>query len=294
MRQASKLALLAALLLPACVGPFAGPRTATVAGHVRRLPDPATARIELYRWDDGVPVRLPGADVTPRPDGSFRTERLAPARYLLALRVADRPVSVVEALVPPGPAVDLVARDVVGRATLEIDALPGATGEQRLLLTRPEEGVPLVDRREVVVRRDATSRVRGLVPGRWRLDVVGTGATCEIDVPARETTIVLASAPPPLGSGCDVHGRVLRTDGSPAPGVAVTFRPLAADESSAVAWGRYALTDFDGGYHVVGVPAGPVLVRLESRDAAVPHLPVPERLTIPPSGSLVRSFVVGP
>lgn len=290
-------ALVPALLLSACVAPTELEPTGPLAvrGVVRGLERPQHAEVAVYRVTaGGVVRRLVGADVHVDTHGRFETEPLNPDHYLFALRSPGRPVSVVRVPVPPAPPVTLVARDPVGPAKLELRRGPDAPAEMRVLLSRVEEGVPVVDRRPVTISGDAVSLVEGLTPGRWRVDVLGTGATTEIDVPDAAKTLELTVRAPPIGVGVQMKGRVLRQDGEPAAGLAVTVRPLNDDGTAALSWGRYAVTDSDGGYHLVAVPAGRALLRIESRDAVFRRLPSPEMVTIPPSGEIDRSFVVLP
>jgi len=282
------------LLLGACVGPkpqeAAGPLS--VRGTVRGLERPQHARIAIYRVTPyGVVSRLHGADVQVDADGRFESEILTPDLYLFAMRAPGHPVSLVRVPVPPAPPVTLVAREPLGPASLEVRRAPGSRGPLSLLLSRVDEGVPVVDRRPVTVS-DATSLVEGLTPGRWRVDVLGTGATTEIEVPRAAKRLKLTLTAPDLDTGAEMKGRVLRADGGPARGLAVTVRPLSPDGSVAQAWGRYAVTNSDGGYHLVGIPAGRALLRVESRDAVFRRLPDAEIVTIPPSGQVDRSFVV--
>ncbi len=291
-----RLALLVPLLAGCISNPTAPPPAAMrLRGEVVGLERPATARIDVYRMGDrGIAERLHGADVTPAADGSFTTSVLLPGRYLLALRAGDRPVSTITLPVPPAPYARLVARDPPGRASLELrHDLPGVKSIS-LLLTQPEEGVPVTDRRTVAVRAGVTSLVRGLTPGVWRLDVVGAGATTEIIVPDAEQTLLLTVSPPAVGTGAQLMGRVLREDGSRAVGLVVSVRAIAEGATDPADWGRYARTDSDGGYRLAGLTPGRALLRVECRDALYSRLPPPEIVTIPPSGVLRRSFVVGP
>jgi len=305
-----KTALLTTLALSpalsACVGPT--PQKATgplsVRGSVRGLEYPQHARIAIYRVSPfGVVERLHGADVTADADGRFETEPLNPDQYLFAMRAPGHPVSIVRVPVPPAPPTTLVARPPLGLAKLELTRGAETRGPLSLLLSRVDAGVPVVDRRPVSIAA-ATSLVEGLTPGRWTLDVLGTGATTEIDVPAGARRLVLTLDAPITPNGVEMKGRVLRSDGEPALGLAVTVRPLTVRPltvrplseggSMAGAWGRYALTNSDGGYHLVGIPPGPALLRVESRDAVFRRLPRAEVVTIPPSGRVDHSFVVDP
>jgi len=292
------LLLSIASLLGACAGPT--PQQATgplsVRGTIRGLEHPETARIAIYRVTPfGVVERLPGADADVDADGRFESEMLNPDLYIFALRAPGHPVSIVRVPIPPAPPVTLVARKALGLgpASLEIRRAPGSEGPLRLLLSRVEEGVPVVDRRPVTVT-DSVSLIDGLTPGRWSVDVLGTGATTEIEIPKTAKLLTLTLRAPQLNAGAEMKGRVLRNDGEPASGLAVTVRMLAPDGSATESWGRYALTNSDGGYHLIGLPAGRALLRVESRDAVYWRLPGAEVVTIPPSGRLDRSFVVDP
>lgn len=290
-------AFLPLVLLAGCVAnPVAErPKPMPVRGHVDGMEHPEHAWIELYRMTDrGVAVRMHGAEVRPLTDGSFATTPLRPARYLFALRAPDRPVSTITVPVPPAPPARLVARDPLGAASIQLrHDVPGVE-ELTVLLSTTEDDAPVTDRRRVAVRTGVTSLVRGLGPGRWRLDVVGTGATTEIDVPDTAETLTFTVSPPQVGSAAEMMGRVFRADGAPAEGVAVTLHPLDEGTRQAASWGRYALTDSDGGYRLAGLTAGPARLRVESRDAVHRRLPRPEVVTIPPSGVVRRSFVIEP
>jgi hypothetical protein len=298
VRTRSVLLLLSSLVLAVgCVhgGASRQPQAQRLHGTVEGLPHPEHARIELYRLTgSGIVERLHGAEVTPATDGSFRTSPLLPARYLLALRADDRPVSVVTLPVPPAPAARLSAREPLGSASLEVrHDLPGVE-EIELLLSQIESGVPVVDRRSARVRAGVTSLVRGLSPGKWYLDVVGAGATTELEVPDSGERLTLTISPPAVGTGAQMMGRVFREDGRPASGIAVTVRGIPEGSAEPAAWGRAAVTDSDGGYRLAGLPEGRALLRLECRDAVHARLPHPSIVTIPPSGVVRRSFVVGP
>jgi hypothetical protein len=284
------------LALAACVGPTPQKPTGplSVRGAVRGLDFPQHARIAVYRvTEGGVVERMQRADIEVDSDGRFQSEPLNPDRYLFAMRSPGRPPSIMRVRVPPAPPMTLVARAPLGQARLEIRRNADATAPVSVLLSRVDEGLPVVDRRSATVG-DAVSLIEGLTPGRWRLDVLGTGSTTEIEVPEAPKHITLTLANPPIGVGAEMKGRVMRTDGSPAAGLAVTVRPLAEDGSAALAWGRFALTNSDGGYHLVALPPGPALLRIESRDAVFRRVPAPEIVTIPPSGGVDRSFVVAP
>ncbi len=284
------------LLLGACAGPkplkVTGPLA--VSGTVTGLKRPQHARIAIYRVSlDGVVERMHGADANADDEGRFESEPLNPASYIFALRAPGRPVSIVRVPVPPALPITLVARPPLGPARLMVSLADPSSGPRNLLLSRVEEGVPVVDRRAITVA-DPISIVEGLSVGRWRLDVLGTGATTEIEIPAGARRLTLDLVVPEIGVGPEMKGNVIRADGGSAQGLAVTVRPLAADGTIAQAWGRYALTDSDGGYHLIGLPPGRALIRLESRDAVFRRLPSPEIVVIPPSGRMDRSFVVYP
>ena len=285
------------ILLTACVGgPAPVPSEAQrLRGVVEGLERPDHARVEVFRTTDaGIVERLHGAAVTPGADGTFATSPLLPGRYLLALRAGDRPVSVITLPVPPAPHARLVARRALGNASLELRHELPDVEELAVALTHTERGVPVTDRRAVAVRAGVTSLVRGLTPGRWQLDLVTGGATTELSVPEGAGTLTYTVSPPAVGAGAQMVGRVLREDGQPARSVAVTVRGFPEGAETPAEWGRYALTDSDGGYRLAGLSAGRALLRIECRDAVHRRVPRPEIITIPPSGVMRRSFVVGP
>ena len=308
MRRHPLVVAFVALVVTGCGGlPLTGAarpdaeRAAALHGTVRGLARPEAARVALYRQEaPDLALRMPSADAAVDVAGRVRTAVLAAGRYVPALRAPGHPVSIVRTVVPPAPAVTIHARPAAGAALLEIRRGAGAAGASSVVLSREEEGLPVVERHVAALPAEESGAVEiaGLLPGRWRVDVVGTGWTTEVDVPAAGAVTLLLDPPPlpPLGT-VEVRGHVLRVDGAPAPDVAVTLRAMVEDTAtgvpSASAWGRYALTDSDGGYHVVGVPAGRTLRRLECRDAIYPGVPTPEAVAIPPSGEERRSFVLG-
>ena len=269
------------------------PRPMTLSGTVTGLAHPEAARVDLYRMTEkGVPRRMHGAGVVPAADGSFETTALLPAKYLLALRAEGRPVSVVSVPVPPSPAARLVARDPIGHVGLELrHDVPGVE-TLRVLLSSVEAGLPVTDRREVEIRAGRATLVPALTPGAWQLDVLGTGATTSVQIPDAGPTQVLMVSPPAVGTAGVLMGRVIRVTGEPAVGVAVSAHSVSAGSTSTAAWGRFAVTDSDGGYRLEGLTAGANLLRVTCRDGVHHRLPAPAMVTIPPSGVVRRSFVV--
>ncbi len=290
------LALLCAFA--SCATPWNRPALTFVRGEVHGLERPEHARVDAYRLVPGrAPERVPGVEATPDRDGRFRMSVLVAGRYLLALRAPGRPVSTTEVAPVRNAAVVLRARPPVGTASFEVRAdRDGLLSPVGIVVSRADGATRVVDRREAVVRSDVASRVAGLSPGRWRLDLVGRADTTEVEIPDEEAVMVLrlgAATPAPDGTA-SLSGRVVYLDGSPAAGFAVTVRPLVNRDASASAWGRYGMTDSDGGYYIARLPAGRALLRVECREGVVRALPLPEGVTIPPSGVMNRSFVIGP
>jgi len=288
-------ALACAVLLAGCVTSPPSAAAQRIRGTVVGLDRPEEAHVELFRLtSNGVAQRLHGAEAVPGSDGRFSTSLLLPGRYVLALRAPGRPPSVVTLPVPPAPEVRLVARVADPAASLELRHDVAGAAMLEVVLTRVEDGLPVPDRRRLPVPAGAPLRIDGLTPGRWSLDLVGLGVTTEVDVGAEGSLAAVVLDPPTVGSGAPMIGRVLREDGSPARGVAVTVRSYPEGTLAPSAWGRSTLTDSDGGYRLVGLPSGRVLVRVECREAVQTRLPKPAVMSIPPSGVVRRSFVVGP
>lgn len=288
-------ALACAALLAGCVTNPPPEAAQRIRGTVVGLDRPEDAQVEVFRLvSSGVAQRLHGAEAVPGSDGRFSTSLLLPGRYVLALRAPGRPPSLVTLPVPPAPEARLVARRADPAASLEVHHDVPGVATLDVILTRVEDGLPVPDRRRLQVSAGAPERIDGLTPGRWSVDLVGLGATTEVEVGTDGALRTVALDPPAVGLGAPMIGRVLREDGSPARGVAVTVRSYPEGTVAPATWGRSTLTDSDGGYRLVGLPTGRVLVRVECRDTVHTRLPKPAVMSIPPSGVVRRSFIVGP
>jgi hypothetical protein len=292
------LVAVAAALLAGCRSPgFGTPRPQRVEGRVEGATDlPADAHVAVYRMDEhGLPVPLAGERPVPDARGAFATSLMAPGRYVLALRSVALAPSLTTVSVPPASPATLRAHSTQRGLELSL-ALAGeapAALEVRLTEARTLADVP--DRRECVLAPGEARTVRYLAPGLWRLDLPALGATADValwrdDAESRRLELTAPAAT----VGSEVFGVVIRLDGSPAPGVAVTVRPMRDDGGAAEPWGRYALTDAAGHFRVAGVRAGEALVRVETRDVPYALLPPPRRVRIPPSGTLEMGFLVRP
>ncbi len=296
----------AGLLTAACTSPPTPSESQVlpIQGRVEGLDATITdAAIEVSRIERGVAYPVVGLQTTLRPNGSFTTELVAPGRYIVALRIPDRPPSEVAVRVPPAPPVTLRLAPPLGELSLEVrpsasiasassHSVPPRT-ELECVLTRAVSPGRVPDRRTLRLSGAAPAAFGGLTPGSWRLDVPAWGATTDLFL-AETAQPSVFSVPLELAElgTAEVFGRVIRLDGSPVRGVAVTARPPSSSDQELPSWGRYALTDSDGEYRIHGIPAGPTMLSVENRHAVFARLPDPVEITISPSGSAYRGFVI--
>jgi hypothetical protein len=247
------------------------------------------AAVQVYRVDgEGLATPDPFETVKPDALGRFTTRVLSPGRYRIVYRSFEAPPSVGSANVPLDT--NVVLRPVVESGLVQLRARSsGEAATCRLTECKPKDGVP--DVREFTCDARSSTILRGLRRGLWTLDIPTSGATTEIDVTGGDELRELLVDPPAPTTGASISGVVLRIEGTPAPWMVVTVRPLAA---SATRWGRYATTGLDGAYRIVGIPPGRSLVRVECRESPVRILPAPQTIEIPPSGVVQLGWVVEP
>jgi hypothetical protein len=259
---------------------------------------PKEALVEVYRVGMKGAVQVEPLEYV-RPDrlGRFHSRVLAPGQYVTVYRPPDLPPSIAHARVPSHDTVALRPAVTAGLVQLRITPGPGITAVTRCRLTQadPPEAVP--DRRVFALAPlgiIGPVYVRGLQPGRWRLDLIDTAQTTEIVLPATDEVRELAVDPPPLSPGAFLTGEVRLTDAGPATGLVVTVRGLGGTEWIADAWGRYCVVPPSGHYEIHGIPPGRSLVRVESRETVYRGLPSPQQVSISPSGRLELGFIVRP
>lgn len=295
MRRTAVLAA-AAVLLAACAASssWSRPSPGRLRGKIEGVRNPsAAARVQVYGLDeDGLVTRAPHESVPVDADGRFATRPLSPGRYRIIYRDPAAPPSVTTVRVPVESPV--VMHRVTGSDLVELRALTAASQPLDCRLTSEARVEGVADVREFRCSPEREAVVRGLRPGRWRIDVLGVGATTEIDLPAGSSAREVTIDPPPVGEGGSVIGQVRRLDGRGAGSFFVTARPLDPSRAAAERWGRFAETDGEGAYRIVGIPPGEALVRVECREVLARILPAARRVTIPPSGALVQGFLVEP
>jgi len=200
----------------------------------------------------------------------------------------------------PLPSASCRLRVVVVDGTLR--PIPRARAEVRPAATPGASGDPVLDRDDTLAPAPAsgTSAADGtltipLPAGRWavtvRADGYGAvGATADLQEGAVEDPLRIVLFP-----AATLEGTVLRSPGSPRPGVVVEARPIGNDGLHArVA----AAADGAGKYKLEGLPPGRILVsvRLASgvvRAAGVVEVPGTSRFDILlPGGATVRGRVV--
>ncbi len=298
-RGSAPAACAALLALAACTAPrsvASEQAPGTIAGRLEGASSLSPgSRVEVYCEGPGsTAVPLPFADAKLDTLGRFRTGPLPPGRYVLVWRGDEAPPSITATRVPaPGPA-EMQPIVASGLVQLRID-LPAAAREPvrcRLTEAAPPERVP--DRRDVLVEPRSPRFVRGLRPGRWRIDLPTVGASTEIDLPAGVSQRQVSLDFPPIAPGAELDGRVTLLDGSPCGPVAVTARRVSEPGSGGEAWARFAMTDAEGRYRILGLPPGPCMVRVEDREVLYQILPAGRIVEIPPSGKVDLGFVVEP
>jgi len=291
-RTAALLVVVAAAA--SCRSPEIPDRTpAAVHGKIEGVQKIAKdATVQVYRVD-GAGLATPDPFETVKLDslGRFTTRVLSPGRYRLVYRSLEAPPSITAANVPLDTHV--VLRPVVQAGLVQLRARSnGDAVTCRLTECKPADGIP--DVREFTCDSRSTLVLRGLRRGLWTLDVPATGDTTEVEVSGGDDLRDLLVDPPAPTTGASISGVVHRLDGTPAPWMAVTVRPLAASGASATRWGRFATTDLSGAYRIVGIPPGTSLVRVECRESPARILPSAQVLEIPPSGTVQLGFVVEP
>ena len=292
--KALVLVLVAGLAACRSVPQIDDPSPGLVSGRIEGVQniDPAS-RVQVYGVDgDGLVTREPFETVTPDRLGRFVTRVLSPGRYRFVYRNPDAPPSVTSVRIPIDTPV--VLRPVVESGLTELRAASASAEARVCRLTAEKARDGIVEVREFRCSSQEPALLRGLRPGRWRLDLPEIGATTEIDLPFASAQREMVIDPPEVEAGATLSGEVRRIDGAGGAWLIVAVRPMDGLGETAGRWGRYAVTDLKGQYRVVGIAPGTALVRVECREVPVRILPVPHVLGIPPSGTLEMSFIVEP
>ena len=295
---AAGVALVVVLAAGGCASRLAAPEVGRNRGRIEPASAlPAHPRVQIYRVDaDGIAARMHEAEAPLDARARFETGPLAPGPYVLALRSATLPLSLTSLRVEgPTTAVLRPVTDTAPLLQLRIEPPRDSAGPIEVRLTHEATTEVVVDRREATIQPGGFVTLRGLRPGRWRVDLPRLGWTTEIILVAGAGARDFVLDPPPLPeSAAVVTGVITDLRADPAPGLAVTIRPLAPDTGDAQAWGRLATSDRDGAYRVVGVAPGPSHLRVERRERLHRRIPAPRAVTIPPSGEVRLGFVVEP
>ena len=279
-----------------CASSDVGAASGRITGRLRadRIPPDATAEVDL---DEGDGPATPVVGVAVRVDdlGRFTTGSLRPGRYLVVVRTREAPPSTASAVIPGRADVDIRLGTPASGTTVTLESPATVTGVRTLRLVPAAPRGPVPDRREVVLLPGQQSRVAGLAPGLWHVDVMPDGATADFEVPAGEGVPRFVIDPPDFpGVGVALEGTVVRKGGGPAFGAAVTVRATLADGTTVEPWGRVALVDRNGRFRVDRLAPGTAYVRVESRDAAFRILPAPQLIGISPPAETGRAFTVEP
>jgi hypothetical protein len=296
MRNLPAAAALFGALAACATPPDAPPGLARARGRILADPLPADARIEVLRRDDlGLASPLVGFDVVPDRLGHFRTQPLAPGRYVLVLRSRDVPPAFANVRLPASDDVVLRPELPSGGVSIVLFTPAAREGPLRCRLVAPTPHGGVLDVRELVLIPGQDVAISGIAPGTWRIDATNSAATAELVVRPGATPQRFVIDPPlPAPGTGGVEGTVTRRDGSAPRAVLVSAWPRADDGRSLVPWGRYGQVGREGKFEVLGLPAGAAMIRVEQRAAAHRLVPPPEMIEIPPSGRVERAFVVDP
>ena len=289
------LALVAALACGACASDPGTAGPGRLSGRIVTDRLPPDAQVEAYRVSGGVAAPLAGTSTRPDSTGRFRLPPLVPGRYVVVLRTRENPPSTQEAEIPGREEVEMRIAPPAPGSSVTLVSPSSAAGSRtcRLSPARPRGLVP--DRREVVIAPGQEIRLDGLAPGLWHMDVLPDGATADFEVAKGDAVAKFVIDPPAQpASGTFLEGTVRRQNGAPAYGAAVTVRTTDASGMKVEPWGRVALVDDTGRWQVSRLLTGTTYVRVESRDAALTSVPVPELIVISPSGGVLSEYVVQP